>query len=138
MKKLRDVVESKSTKEMKWISAGVYVPEPEAPEKKPIKFPRLISILIPLFFLLSCTDCASTRSITFVETCTQKWVVGELTGAVGAVPLVTYEGRTYVLSGNSSHTWGWRCYQLYPRGLNPTYHENSNNFPHEKDIKDSI
>jgi|14BtaG_2_1085337.scaffolds.fasta_scaffold13852_2 hypothetical protein len=138
MRKLRDVVETKSTKEMKWVASGVYNPVNKEKPPKQIKFPKLISILIPIFLCLSCTDCASTKSVTFLDACTDEWVHGEMTGTtIGVAPLVLFEGRTYVLGPNSTHAWGWQCYHLYPRGLNRTYY-NPEPEIQERDVKDSI
>ena len=51
MRKLRDVVETKSTRDMKWVASGVYKPEIKDTPKK-TKYPKLISILIPILVRL--------------------------------------------------------------------------------------
>lgn len=138
MRKLRDVVETKSTKDMKWISSGVYNPVDNKDTPKQTRFPKLISILIPIFLCLSCADCASTKGVTFIDACTDEWVYGEMTGVtIGTVPLVTYEGRTYVLGPNATHTWGWQCYHLYPKGLSKSYYM-PEPIVNERDVQDSI
>jgi hypothetical protein len=137
MRKLRDVVETKSTRDMKWVASGVYTPDIKDTPKQ-TKFPKLISILIPIFLCLSCTDCTSTKSVTFLDACTEEWVHGEMTGTtIGMAPLVLYEGRTYVLGPNSTHAWGWHCYHLYPRGLSKSYYVPEPEVQ-KKDVKDSI
>ena len=81
---------------------------------------------VPLAVLcMSCADCTLTPKtvksgvdVGFVEPCTDRWVEGELLGeSVGpGFPLIIYQNRTYLLSSNLTHTWGWQCYQLYPNG----------------------
>ncbi len=82
--------------------------------------------LLPLIILsISCVDCTPTPKsakigvdVRFVEPCTDRWVEGKLTGEsiAAGFPLVTYQNRTYLLSSNVTHTWGWQCFQLYPNG----------------------
>lgn len=137
MRKLRDVVETKSTRDMKWVASGVYKPEIKDTPKQ-TKYPKLISILIPIFLCLSCTDCASTKGVTFLDACTEEWIHGEMTDkTIGVSPLVIYQGRTYVIGPNATHTWGWQCYHLYPRGLSNSYYAPQPEIQ-KKDIKDSI
>ena len=122
MRKLRDVIETKSTRDMKWVASGVYIPENKDPPKQ-TKFPKLISILISIFFFLSCSNCTYNRQVTFIDTCTEEWVNGEMTDkTIGVSPLVIYQGRTYVIGPNATHTWGWQCYHLYPKGLKRAYY----------------